>query len=328
MEVIQKRIFARNYEEKVFTIVPIGDIHFGSLSFDERSWNSFLKAIEKITNPLFIFVGDITDDDRPSTRDKRRSMFLDRVEAWKQEDEEVFNRILKKVLPRLSFVNSENCLGMLDGDHYRVFSNGKTSTELICKALGVPYLGLGQAIIKLIFSFRKSLSTKSHLSFTIHARHGRGYSSTIGGKLNSNRKFIESWEGVDLFVKGHSHSSWDDVVVRNRVTERGTICDRKIFAINAGSFKKTFIMKDEIDNESKKVLNLMNKSLDKLEKDELKRFIGIKAYDVDYAELREYPPTNKMIIGLKLIPSQIEEKKENSKVSYHYFRKEIISIDL
>lgn len=320
MEIIDKRIPVG--EQKIFTIVPIGDIHFNSLSFDEKSWQKFLKAInEEIKNPLYIFVGDIIDDDRPSTRDRRKMMFFDRNEAYKAEDEMYLKWMINNIIPRLKFLTPDNCLGILDGDHYRVFSNGVTSTEVICKALQVPYLGSGQAIIRLIFQLKHS----SRL-FVIHARHGRGFQSTIGGKINANQKFVNAWEGIDLFIKGHSHSAWEDCGVRNCISREGFLYEKSIYTINAGSFKKTFIMREE-QEQFKKVMREKIKALKNKENliRELEHFIGIKEHDVDYPEMREYPPVNKNLIGFQI--KIVKSKKLKGYADYE-LRKSIIEIEI
>ncbi|MEM3509551.1 MAG: hypothetical protein QXY18_01040 [Nitrososphaerota archaeon] len=291
MEIITKRIKVLP-KRKIFHIIPIGDLHFGSLAFNENLWKSFLKRVNDLENPLFIVVGDIIDDDRPSTRDRRTTLFIDRNEAYQQEDIQHLHFLVKLALKKLSFLNPTNCLGMLDGDHYRVYSNGKTSTEVLCTALKVPYLGRGQAIIRLLFQF----SNTTRL-FTIHARHGRGFHSTEGGKINANRKFVNMWEGVDLFVKGHSHSSWEDDVVRNVVTREGFIYEKCIGTLNSGSFRKTFIMRDEIETQKRELLKEVEK------KEIVKKllpFIGIKENTVDYPEIKEYPPTNKKLMCFKI----------------------------
>ncbi len=287
-----------------FSIVPIGDIHFNSMTFDEELWDSFLNRIKEIPNPLFILLGDITDDDRPSTRDRRTIMYNDRLEAYKQEDKQHLENLVKKVIPRLSFLNKNNCLGVIDGDHYRVYSNGVTSNEVICKALGIPYLGDGQAIIRLVFTLYKSCIK----TFNIHVRHGRGFNITTGAKINANKRFVDAWEGIDLFVKGHSHSSWDDDVVRNVVSPKGFIYTKTITTINSTSFKKTFIMQEEKNIIKNKILHEIKDEEERIR--ELEKLIGIKKNDVDYAEKREYPPVNKRIIYYKI---RLSKNRNNPK---------------
>jgi len=296
VEIIKKEIDAR--KEREFHIVPIGDIHFGSLAFSHNLWNNFLKEIKQIKNPLFIITGDITDEDRPSTRDRRQEMFKDRVEAYIQEDSDYIDRLYKKVIPRLEFLNKDNCIGLIDGDHYRVFSDGKTSTEVIAMALGVPYLGNGQAIARLRFMFKNTSRV-----FNIHIRHGRGFAQTTGAKINANKKFVDFWEGIDLFVKGHSHSAWEDPITKFVFTRDGFLYTKQIFSINCCSFRETFVIKSKVDNkinDLKKKIERLRMRGERVPYDLMKQLISDIREDADYPERREYPPVNTDLIILKI----------------------------
>lgn len=320
MVIITKRIDLK--KDREFNIFPLGDIHFGSLAFDEFLWNKFLKVFKEIKNPLVIVTGDIIDNDRPSTRDRRKTTFLDRIEAYKQEDEDIFETLWAKYFSRLEFLNKDNCLGMLDGDHYRVFSNGVTSTELLCGKLGVPYLGNGQALIKVVF-----YDGSKKRSINIHARHGIGYQSTTGGKLNANKKFADTWEGIDLFVKGHSHSAWYDSVPRDVFTVKGFVYKKMIYCINNCSFRKRFVLENEVKKAKEEAISTILKKKERLEplgKEELKKIAGIIQDEADYPERKEYPPTSNRLIMLNL---KFFNSKENGYWDLDYSTR-IIDIDL
>jgi len=321
MEIINKNIDAR--KEREFNIIPIGDIHFGSLAFSERLWTNFLSEIKHIKNPLFIITGDITDEDRPSTRDRRQEMFKDRVEAYIQEDSDYIDRLYKRVVPRLEFLNKNNCIGIIDGDHYRLFSDGRTSTEVIAMALGVPYLGSGQAIVRLCFKMQNTSRV-----FNIHIRHGRGYCATTGGKINANKRFVDSWEGIDLFVKGHSHSAWEDPITRFVFTRDGFLYTKQIFSINCCSFRETFVIKSKVDdkiNEIKKQIERLRNKGERIPYNLMKQFVSDIRDDADYPERREYPPTNADLITLKI---KIVKTREIKKYSDWELKKEITRISL
>jgi hypothetical protein len=321
LEIINKNIDGRI--EREYHIIPFGDIHFGSLAFSETLWENFLKEINNIKNPLFILTGDITDEDRPSTRDRRAEMFKDRVEAYIQEDNEYIDRLYKRVIPRLDFLNKNNCIGLIDGDHYRIFSDGKTSTEVIAMALGVPYLGNGQAIARLDFKFPHTSRV-----FNIHIRHGKGFNSTTGAKINANKRFIDNWEGIDLFVKGHSHSAWEDPVCKFSFTKDGFLYTKKIFSINCCSFRETFIIKSKVDDE----INNLKKQVDKLRSDGkkipyelMKKMVSDIRGNADYPEQKEYPPVNSDLISLKI---RIFRTRKTKGYSDYELRTEIQRIPL
>jgi UDP-2,3-diacylglucosamine pyrophosphatase LpxH len=305
LEIIDKTIDAR--KEREFNIIPIGDLHFGSLAFDNNLWNNFLKEIKNIKNPLFIITGDITDEDRPSTRDRRSDMFRDRIEAYIQEDIDYVDKLYKKVVTKLQFLNKNNCIGMIDGDHYRVLNDGRTSTEVIAMALGVPYLGNGQAIARLRFQFKHTSRV-----FNIHIRHGKEFSYLVGTKINNNKRFVDCWEGIDLFVKGHSHSAWEEPISRFIFTKEGFLYTKQIFTINCCSFRETFVIKSKIDdrvNKLKKKIEKLRYQGERIPHDLIKMIISDIHKDTDYPEKKEYPPVNNDLItfNIRFVKSRKEK---------------------
>ena len=123
----------------------LSDIHFGSNAFLKDEYERIADIIKRDKYAYTIILGDVTDDDRPSSRALRKAMFSDRVEAFQQEDKQHLDWLDRRILPDLAKVAKPNrCMGILDGDHHRQYSNGLTSVQYACSMLKVPYLGDGQ----------------------------------------------------------------------------------------------------------------------------------------------------------------------------------------
>lgn len=234
----------------------IGDLHIGSEAFQEKAFDHICEIAAKDKNAYFILSGDVTDDDRPTTRVMRRSMFNDRPDALRQEDIQHLAWMDNYVVPKLKkLLRPGRCLGILDGDHYRKYSNGMTSVQYICSANKWPYLGEGQAILRLHFRARAG----SVCTVKLHAHHGKGGGVTEASDINELQKLSYQYEGMHLFIRGHSHKPKFLPFTRYVDTSEQPpqLRTREGFLVNAGSFRQGVIMNS-----------------------------------VDYAESAMYPPTS------------------------------------
>jgi len=239
--IIVKHEFRIVKKNQLFSLYNISDLHIGSISFTkeplERIEKCIDRDIEKNIQPLVILNGDVIDDDRPSTRLKRREIFIDRREAYIAEDLEKMRIIEDETLPKLNFFKKVKGLGLLDGDHYREFSTGKTSTEILANFLKMPYLGNGQALIFIIFK-----KNKKENYLTIHAHHGKGGAVTGGNDVNRFINMSEIWSNVDIFVRGHSHQPLCKPIGKYiACPETRTFKEKEIWLMNGGSSRKGMI---------------------------------------------------------------------------------------
>lgn len=251
---IIKRIKLQNKKE--INLYPIGDLHIDSENFELDRFLMWRDKFINDKNAMCVILGDIIDDDRPSTRLLRKSMINDRKEVAALDEKHHLEHVDNKIIPLLSFLNASNCLGMLDGDHYREYTKlGITSTQYLCAKLKVPYLGDGQAILNLSFNY----SSSHTLSFPIHVRHGIGYNKNQGGTNNRNQEFSEKISGINCFIRAHSHNCIITNIGKYEFDKyTNDLINKDVWLINTGSFRGGFI---------KQV--------------------------TDYSEFREYPNVNK-----------------------------------
>lgn len=193
------------------TIIPI-EAHYSnrarSNGFCKDLWYKLLNRIEKDPNCYAIFVGDIIDSHRPSQRAMNSAMYSDpdRTPALEEEDLDHQAGLRAGIIKDLKRIKNK-ILGMVDGDHFRLYANKTTSTWYIANQLGIPqtYLGERMGWVKIIFS-RDIKKNYSSFDFNILVRHGKG-GGNIGGDVN---KLISQNTGfiADLFVGGHTHKQW------------------------------------------------------------------------------------------------------------------------
>jgi predicted phosphodiesterase len=260
--------FGVNKTGPMMNLYCIGDLHIGSPAFLERSFDALSDIVRKDKYAYFICPGDLTDDDRPTTRLLRRAMFNDRQEALEQEDIQHLTWMDNFVIPRLNkLMKPSRTLGFLDGDHYRVYANGLTSVQYICAKNKIPYLGSGQALLRLNFKYK----TAGSATVKIHIHHGKGSGVTEASDINELQKVSNQWRAVDVFIRGHSHKPKFIPFQRYYDTKERPpeVRVREGFLINAGSFRQGVIMGK-----------------------------------VDYAEREVYPPTSTRCPILHMIGSK------------------------
>lgn len=215
-----------------YNIYFLSDIHLGNPAFLKDEFERVCDIINNDKDAYTLFLGDLTDDDRPSTRIMRQSMFTDRKEAFEQEDLQHLGYIDRVVIPQMSKL-AKNCLGMLDGDHYRRYSNGLSSVQYICAKLKVSYLGDGMARVKLDFL---GPGRKSN-SYNIHIQHGVAGIGRPGNGVNRLDDVARQWEGMDCFVRGHNHVGFIYPISRYYEKQSGKIGQKDIWLINTPSFR-------------------------------------------------------------------------------------------
>ena len=199
---IVKDIYIRKSGE-IMHLYVISDFHIGSPAFSEEKFKEANKLIVADKLACTLFLGDTIDNDRPTTRLMRKQLFADRPDAQVDEDGQVYNFLDLKVIPMLRPL-VKNCVGFMEGDHYREFINGLTSTQYICSQLKTEYLGKGEAHIDLNFKpYGQSVRTIS-----INARHGRSASPSLSGNVRKLENIMMGEENFDIYFRGHSHNPY------------------------------------------------------------------------------------------------------------------------
>ncbi len=229
----------------------IGDLHIGSPAFLGSAFDHVCDIVKSDPLAYFICPGDLTDEDRPSTRLLRHQMFNDRQEAFEQEDLQHLHWLDTKVLPKLlRLIKPERCLGLLDGDHYRKYATGLTSVQYMCAKHKIPYLGGGQALLRLTFCD----STRHSRLIKVHVHHGKGGGVTEQSDIRELQSVQHQWPGVRLFIRGHSHKpkvfpfSWYE----DYGTNPPIVHTQEGLLVNCGSFRQGIIM-GQTDYAEKKV---------------------------------------------------------------------------
>ena len=81
--IIRSHVLKVSQNVPAYNLYTISDLHIGSENFMPELWQEWRNRVKKDKNALVAVVGDIVDDDRPSTRLARKVMYNDRnIGPW------------------------------------------------------------------------------------------------------------------------------------------------------------------------------------------------------------------------------------------------------
>lgn len=223
---------------KHLTIIPL-EVHWSrrteSNGFCKDTWNKVLKRIEIDPDCRVVFVGDMIDVDRPSTRERRARMGEGRAEVLNEDDMDFMDGIDKHLLPDLKRIK-DKIIGAVDGDHFRILGN-QTSTQYILNKLGIPKTYLGERMGWIRIVFRRG--NRDCANFDVFLRHGKGSSTNFGTDVNALTRQSTGFD-AHLYIGGHTHKQWF-IKVPYLYCGRYDIKQRYVGYARAGSLLRGFI---------------------------------------------------------------------------------------
>lgn len=166
------------------TLIPLGDVHYGSRSCDVGIFKDHLKMIKKMNDVAVILMGDMVNVG-----------LKDSVGAGPYDDsrnpEEQYEEMLEFLLPIKDKIIACHC-----GNHEeRIRKNTSFDiSKILSKELGCPYLQYG--------GLHKIKVNK--INFHAYSIHGSRGGTTLAGKINACIKMQEK-AGADLYLMGHTH---------------------------------------------------------------------------------------------------------------------------
>lgn len=230
-----------DHKKRVITIIPL-EVHYSrrakSNGFCRDTW---FKALKRIKNDPFcyvVFVGDMLDADRPSLRARKAVIYAEpeRRCALSEDDLDHQRGLREGIIRDLASIKHK-ILAMVDGDHFRLYENGTTSTWYIANTLKIPKTYLGERMGWVRVNFKSGHG--SSRSFDIFVRHGRASASNFGTDVNALVRQSQGFD-ADLHLAGHTHRSWF-VKVPHLYCGRYDIHQRMVAYARAGSLLRGFL---------------------------------------------------------------------------------------
>ena len=220
---------------------PFGDVHWDSPKCSMERWHEWCEWAKKKKGSLFLGMGDYFDS--ISTHERKVFLNPDLHDDTLENLETFYKKQVVRFAKEISFMKGR-LIGLIEGNHYVTFSNGTTSTQMLCDLLQCEYLGV-MSIVRLSFRDIKGAPGNSTVPYDIVAHHGLGASRLLGGSVNRVMQFNE-WIDADLFLMGHDHQKI--VGERERLklsySQRSgklKLAYRKVVSARTGSFLRGYL---------------------------------------------------------------------------------------
>ena len=179
------KLICKNYKVKNYlTLIPLGDIHYGSKDCDVDVFKAHIDMIKKIDNCAVVLMGDLIST---GTRDSVGAGSYDDIYT----PDEQYDRMLEFLEPI-----KDKIIGALQGNHEERVRNSTSFdiNKMFAKDLEVPYLQYGAALkIKV-----------NEINYHVYAIHGGSCATTLAGKMNACRKMQEK-VNADIYLHAHTH---------------------------------------------------------------------------------------------------------------------------
>lgn len=193
-----------------FHLHGLCDLQLGSSSTSLSVIKTRIKEI--LDDPVdsgVIIPGDIEDEDRPSTRAIRQSVFSDRYEVISRDANKHRDWLDDHVIPLLLPLQKTKygIMGILAGHHWTQISPAQNSVQYICQELSrlsgkrVPYMGIMLSYLEIRFVKTSGRSRESTKKLGL-IMHGEGGGQTKASAIQKIERAAQGFEG-DFFIRGH-----------------------------------------------------------------------------------------------------------------------------
>lgn len=229
MIVSEKRITYKYGQE--IKILPIFDIHLGSVACDKAALKKDLATVDK--NTYIIGGGDWLDSIIVADRKRYRKSGDASDKGTDDIIDQQIDEIYEMVKPYANQI-----IGLSVGNHEDTITVRCSTNPIkrLCKILDVPFLSYSSLV-------RLSLSEDGARGRTVIIRthHGWGGGSrTQGADLTKFSRDASSWD-ADIFLYGHVHRKQNDRVPRLGLVGMQVISRPKIMVL-CGTYLKTFLI--------------------------------------------------------------------------------------
>jgi len=231
-------------KQKSFTILPLCDLHIDKRAFrkdnsksvcDIRGVKIALKEVRDNEDTYFFINGDLFEDTNNTTR--KRKAYQDgrmTVSTLTTEDEDDMDFIDKHIAPLFKGI-SDKCMGVIMGNHFKIFSNGDTNIEYLCRKAGLPLLGMHSGFLRLNIFKNKSKCRKQDFWISHHTKTGNKKGNDLNKIQESSNVPI-----ADAYFYAHSHFLGCIMKPRPYLNKIGDAKVKYVPMIRGGGFRKSF----------------------------------------------------------------------------------------
>ena len=178
------------------TLWLIGDVHIGAKEFDEKRFRRDVDAIAADDNARFVLLGDIINN---ATRSAVSNIY----------EETMFPSAAKKLAVEILEQIKDKCIGATGGNHeMRSVKevDDDPAYDIMCK-LGIEHLYRRNGAFIKVHIGDPDVRGRYNPTYAIFITHGSGGGTTAGAGANKQHRVTAIYEGIDIFVQGHTHKA-------------------------------------------------------------------------------------------------------------------------
>lgn len=191
-----------------WNLEAIGDFQLGSQACDKRLIKAHLKRISKGAGGI-VSLGDLEDEDRPSTRQIRARIAAERSEVRKRDSDKHQIWLDHDAIPTLRplITGDKTFIGGLAGHHWTQLDSTTNSVEYIYRALSheagyrIGYWGVMSSWIYIRFRGVGKFKGKFYTALG-HIQHGVGGGQTLASALNKLERTAQGFP-ADFYIRAH-----------------------------------------------------------------------------------------------------------------------------
>ena len=159
------------------------------------------------------------------------------------------------VLPFVKLVNkhcpsfAKKCVTLVEGNHrYNYGGRGReglTSTQEICRLLGIPYGGLSSIVRLTVLNSKGHFKMGGGRNLSILSNHGTsGSSGSVSAAIGKlERSVIRGWRDMDIIFSAHDHTRGHADIVQMGISQRGEprLIEYHTLVVKTGCFQKGYL---------------------------------------------------------------------------------------
>jgi len=185
------------YDNRQFSLYPLGDIHFGTIHCDIPLLEKTIKEIKENPQAYWVGMGDFSEviglSDPRFIAEEIDPKFYESLGVLPIAETCLAAEMLSPI--------ADKCLGVIEGNHEFEYRRRHyiDLTQMLAEKLKVPYLD-NPSMMRLLFTRDHHLTR-----LVVYIDHAGGGGRKNGGKLNGIEDRTVDYE-ADIYLRGHVHS--------------------------------------------------------------------------------------------------------------------------
>ena len=209
-------------ENNDLTVVPISDVHFGTMGHMQKEWKAFCENVLKSPHTYVTLGGDLINN---ATRSSVSNIFEETMRPSQQK------RLMAEMLKPLAENNRILCA--VGGNHEK--RSGKDvdddpMLDIMCKLDLEDLYRENMAFVKLDIGKQRTNGQKNP-TYVLAVTHGAGGGLFTGTAVTKNERFGYAIDGIDALIVGHTHKGALSKPAKLRVDPRHNIVTLKPFVV-------------------------------------------------------------------------------------------------